>query len=95
MRARTHRWPQRCLCLLRLQAAELQQMLVASRSPKGCQSRRNPTKRRSHSSSLHASRTDVKFLIQPGIEIPGLEKYRLHYDIKTESAAALAKHVDF
>ena len=39
--------------------------------------------------------SDMKFLIQQGIEIPGLEKYRLHYDIKTESAAELAKHVDF
>ncbi len=44
-------------------------------------------------SCLKAS--DVRFLIQQGIEIPGLERYRAHYSIKTESAAALAKHVAF
>ena len=37
----------------------------------------------------------MRFLIQQGVDTPGLEKYRAHYSVKTESAAALAKQLDF
>ena len=35
--------------------------------------------------------SDVRFLIQQGIEIPCLETYRAHLSVKTESAAAMQR----